>query len=172
MVEQQSNHPTTAVATCQPEPASMNLVIENNHVAMSFTKFHGSNDHPQLTLILLSPQKEQHLCQKLMFQHGKLEKVLLAPFIKEAYGTKWSPNAIFSARTTVQNIIPNYLIQCSIHCLNNNSGLRSKRKHQNIVLKSFRFHVFYFLLKIKALKRGAVLSRLKELGGREELKGR
>lgn len=35
-----------------------------------------------------------------------------------------------------------------------------------MVLKSFRFHVFYFLLKIKALKRGAVLSRLKEGGQR------
>lgn len=95
MVEQQSNCRTTAVETRQTEPASVNLVIENNHVAMSFTKFRGSDDHPQLTLILLSPQKEQHLCQKLMFQHGKPEKVLLAPFIKEAYGTKWSPICYF-----------------------------------------------------------------------------
>lgn len=33
-----------------------------------------------------------------------------------------------------------------------------------MVLKSFRFHVFYFLVKIKALK--TVLSRLKEGGQR------
>lgn len=40
-----------------------------------------------------------------------------------------------------------------------------------MVLKSFRFHVFYFLLKIKALKRGAVFSRLKEWGEEKSWKG-
>lgn len=59
MVEQQSNAVKQQQwRPCQSELASMSLVTENNHVAMSFTILHGSDDHIQLILILLSPQKE------------------------------------------------------------------------------------------------------------------
>lgn len=95
MVEQSNAVKQQWWRPCQSELVSTSLVTENNHVAMSFTILHGSDCHIQLILILLLLQKEQHLCQKLMLQQGKSEKMLLALFIKGTYGTKWSPIRYF-----------------------------------------------------------------------------
>jgi len=58
MVEQSNVVKQQQWRPCRSELASMSLETENNHVAMGFTILHGSDDHIQLILILLSPQKE------------------------------------------------------------------------------------------------------------------